>query len=145
MVSPSLLDCSLLNNSLRSKTASQTRPVKADVVAWRLEKLIQCFGRGYPPSIQIPSVIDLAALYQCEILSLLASLKRLHQNAYDYRMNSLDLPLVLLDPLARFRCRKALLRRQKQRTSRGRRPTGQPTGRSGRQSPKPAPDDECEL
>ncbi len=141
MVYPTLPDCSLLNNSRLSKTALQTRPVKADIVACRLEKLIQCFGRGYPPAIQIPAVIDLAALYHCEILSLLASLRRLHQKAYDYRMNSLDLPLVLLDPLARFRCRKALLRRHKQRTSPSRRPTGQPTGRFGRQPPKSAIDD----
>jgi hypothetical protein len=122
MVFTSLQSYALTNRGILSRSAVQARLARADGLALRLEKLIQCFGRGYPPAIQIPPVIDLATLYNCEILSLLASLRRLHQHAYDYRMNSLDSPLVLLDPLARFRCKKALLRHRKQRASQNRLP-----------------------
>lgn len=79
-----------------------------------LKMLIQCFGEGYPPSVQMPSVIALAALYDCDILSLLTSLRQLQEQAYDYRMMSLDKPLWLLDPLCRFRCRRSLLRQRRQ-------------------------------
>ncbi len=101
---------------LKTEWLSRRKPDATLLRATHFEKLIQCFSQGYPPSVQMPSVVSLAALYQCEILSLLGSLKQLHQHAYDYRMNSLDLPLVLLDPLSRFRCRKSLLRLKKRQT-----------------------------
>lgn len=118
MASTTLMSYALTNRLIVPKTARNSKSKQTETVGLRtthLEKLIQCFGQGYPPSVQLPPVVSLAALYQCEILSLLGSLKQLHQHAYDYRMNSLDLPLVLLDPLSRFRCRKSLLRQQKRR------------------------------
>lgn len=142
MACTTLINCSVANRWMRHKTMGEAQLSQTDLVASRLEKLIQCLGQGYPPSIQIPSVIDLATLYHCDILSLLASLKRLYQHAYDYRMSSLDLPLLLVDPLSRFRCRKTLLHHRKRLAIQNRKSARQLTAQGLQHMPESIIDEE---
>jgi hypothetical protein len=76
-----------------------------------LKNILETFGRGHPPAIQLPSVIALATFYHCDILDLLESLSLLREYRYDYLMKGLDLPVVLVDPLSRLRRDRVALRR----------------------------------
>ena len=79
-----------------------------------LKYVLENFGQGHPPAVQLPSVIAMASFYQCDILDLLESLSLLREYRYDYLMKGLDLPLELVDPLSRLRRSRATLRRTAQ-------------------------------
>lgn len=76
-----------------------------------LKSILENFGQGHPPAIQLPSVIALSSFYRCDILDLLESLSLLREYRYDYLMKGLDLPVVLVDPLSRLRRSRKALRR----------------------------------
>lgn len=76
-----------------------------------LKTLLEDFGQGHPPAVQLPSVVAMAGFYHCDILDLLESLSLLREYRYDYLMKGLDLPIVLVDPLSRLRRSRSMLRR----------------------------------
>ncbi|WP_373531739.1 hypothetical protein [Vampirovibrio sp.] len=87
------------------------RPQGLQPLVEHLRGVLETFGKGHPPAVQIPSVIAMALFYRCDILDLLESLSLLREDRYDYLMKGLDLPIVLVDPLSRLRRSRVKLRR----------------------------------
>lgn len=102
-------------------------PERSFRCAAQLQKLLRGLAQGYPPTLYLPSVVMLAERCQCDITAILGGLEQLQQLGYDCRMNSLDLPLTLTDPLCRFRCRRTFLRYWKHRKIRGVTQAGHPS------------------
>lgn len=90
-------------------------------LVYHLKSILENFAEGHPPAVRLPSVIALATFYRCDILDLLESLSLLREYRYDYLMKGLDLPVVLVDPLARLRRSRKLIYRTARRLRQGRR------------------------
>jgi hypothetical protein len=70
-------------------------------IASHMRRTLELFGTGNPPSLKIPSAMDLAFFYRCSVLDVLDGLFALKTQRYDYSMNGLDSEIILKDPISR--------------------------------------------
>lgn len=70
-------------------------------IAAYLRRLLQVHQDATVADVQIPSLLELADIFDCCELDLFEALNELKQQAYRYEMNGLDCPIRLSDPLLR--------------------------------------------
>lgn len=73
----------------------------AEQIAEHLMQMLAIYGHGNPPSLRIPSALELSGFYRRDILDVLDGLFILKEHHYEYAMNGLDADIVLLDPWCR--------------------------------------------
>ena len=67
----------------------------------KLQRAIQVHVlAGGSPRLAVPSVTELAEAFQCTDVDVLEALYELTQQGYDFKLSSMDRPVILSDPYA---------------------------------------------
>jgi len=77
----------------------------AQQVACHLRRVLEIYGEGMPPSLKIPSTIELARFFNRSILEILDGLFEMKKQHFEYVMLGLDGEIILHDPLGLTRRR----------------------------------------
>jgi hypothetical protein len=72
-------------------------------ISAHLRQQLERCGTGNPPTIGLPSAMELSYFYERNVLDVLDALFELKKQQYEYSINGLDAEILLWDPTSRRR------------------------------------------